>query len=158
MKWADAIVAEVRDWIRNEDNLAFRFDQLLKVEKLKTGPERGLSVVANRDIRRFEVLGPYSGKLHRGNSTLTKELNSKGHRAVESFSFSTFSNDGTLSAHGSGNVLSLVNSFYAPGEPFGHENVATIHVGRYMTFFVAWQDIQKGEELLLDYGPTYKWD
>lgn len=158
LKWADAIVAEVRDWIRNEDNLAFRFDQLLKVEKLKAGPERGLSVVANRDIRRFEVLGPYSGKLHRGNSTLTKELNDKGYKAVESFSFSTFSNDGTLSAHGSGNVLSLVNSFYTRGEPFGQENVATINVGRYMTFFVAWQDIQKGEELLLDYGPTYKWD
>ncbi|VVP66514.1 hypothetical protein PS914_00356 [Pseudomonas fluorescens] len=158
MKWADAIVAEVRDWIRNEDNLAFRFDQLLRVEKLKTGPERGLSVVANRDIRRFEVLGPYSGKLHRGNSTLIKELNGKGHKAVESFSFSTFSNDGTLSAHGSGNVLSLVNSFYTPGESFGHENVGTINVGRYMTFFVAWQDIEKGEELLLDYGPAYKWD
>ncbi|MDQ0122545.1 hypothetical protein J2W17_001490 [Pseudomonas lini] len=158
LELADAIVEDVRDWIRNEKNLSSRFDRLLKVEKLESGPERGLSVVANRDIRRFEVLGPYSGKLHRGNSTLTKELNGKGHRAVESFSFSTFSNDGTLSAHGSGNVLSLVNSPYAPGESFGRENVAPINVGRYMTFFVAWQDIQKGEELFLDYGPAYKWD
>jgi SET domain-containing protein len=39
----------------------------------------------------------------------------------------------------------------------GAENVASISVGRYMTFFVAWQDIKKGDELLLDYGDAYDW-
>lgn len=158
LKLQEDITMEVRDWIRNENKLAPRFDKLMETKVLSNGPERGRSVVAKRDIKRFEVLGPYSGKLHLGNQTLTAEIAEKGHKAVSAYSYSTFSNDGTLSAHGSGNILSLINSANAPGRPsLGAENVASINVGRYMTFFVAWQDIKKGDELLLDYGDGYDW-
>lgn len=158
LKLQEDIIMEVRDWIRNENNLAPKFDKLMETKVLSNGPERGRSVVAKRDIKRFEVLGPYSGKLHFGSKTLLEEISEKGHKAVNSYTFSTFSNDGTLSAHGSGNILSLINSANAPGRPsLGSENVASINVGRYMTFFVAWKDIKKGDELLLDYGDSYDW-
>lgn len=158
LKLQEDITVEVRDWIRNERNLAPKFDKLMEVKVLSNGPERGRSVVAKRDIKKFEVLGPYSGKLHFGSKTLLEEISKKGHKAVNSYTFSTFSNDGTLSAHGSGNILSLINSPDAPGRPsLGSENVASINVGRYMTFFVAWKDIKKGDELLLDYGDGYDW-
>ncbi|VVQ08192.1 hypothetical protein PS914_04821 [Pseudomonas fluorescens] len=158
LRLQEDITVEVRDWIRNENNLAPRFDKLMEVKVLSNGPERGRSVVAKRDIERFEVLGPYSGKLHLGSKTLREEISEKGHKAVNSYTFSTFSNDGTLSAHGSGNILSLINSPNAPGRPsLGSENVASINVGRYMTFFVAWKEIKKGGELLLDYGDGYDW-
>ena len=158
LKLQEDITVEVRDWIRNENNLAPKFDKLMEVKVLSNGPERGRSVVAKRDIKKFEVLGPYSGKLHFGSKTLLEEISKKGHKVVNSYTFSTFSNDGTLSAHGSGNILSLINSPNAPGRPsLGSENVASINVGRYMTFFVAWKDIKKGGELLLDYGDGYDW-
>lgn len=158
LKLQEDITMEVRDWIRNENNLAPKFDKLMEVKVLSNGPERGRSVVAKRDIKKFEVLGPYSGKLHFGSKTLLEEISKKGHKVVNSYTFSTFSNDGTLSAHGSGNILSLINSPNAPGRPsLGSENVASINVGRYMTFFVAWKDIKKGGELLLDYGDGYDW-
>jgi SET domain-containing protein len=158
LKLQEDITVEVRDWIRNEKNLAPKFDKLMEIKVLSNGPKRGRSVVAKRDIKKFEVLGPYSGKLHFGSKTLLEEISKKGHKAVNSYTFSTFSNDGTLSAHGSGNILSLINSPNAPGRPsLGSENVASINVGRYMTFFVAWKDIKKGGELLLDYGDGYDW-
>jgi hypothetical protein len=56
------------------------------------------------------VLGPYSGKLHFGSKTLLEEIAEKGHKPVNSYAFSSFSNDGTISAHVSGNILSLINS------------------------------------------------
>lgn len=158
LKLHEKITRDVQDWIRNENNLASRLDKLMETKVLSNGPERGRSVVAKRDIKRFEVLGPYSGKLHFGSKTLLEEISDKGHKAVNSYAFSTFSNDGTISAHGSGNILSLINSPNAPGRPsLGRDNVASINVGRYMTFFVAWQDIKKGDELLLDYGDGYDW-
>lgn len=159
LRLQEKITWEARDWVRDEGHHKVRFDSLMKVAKLNGGPERGLSVIARRNIKRFEVLGPYSGKLHQGDKTLLKEIAAKGHKAVESYSFSTFSNDGTQSAYGSGNTLSLINSHVAPGrESLGADNVSSISFGRYMTFFVAWSDIEKGAELLLDYGPAYKWD
>ncbi len=159
LRLQDLITSQARDWVRDEGNHEVRFDSLMEVRKLSVGPERGLSVIARRNIKRFEVLGPYSGKLHQGDKTLLKEIAAKGHKAVESYSFSTFSNDGTQSAYGSGNTLSLINSHVAPGrESLGADNVSSISFGRYMTFFVAWSDIEKGAELLLDYGPAYKWD
>ncbi|MBA2925527.1 SET domain-containing protein [Pseudomonas sp. P7] len=159
LRWSEKITQDVRNWIRDEGRHAARFLGKLLARKMTDGPDRGLSVVALRRIRRFEVLGPYSGKLHQGDPTLMKEIAAKGRRPVETYSFQSFSNDGTLSAHGSGNILSLINSPAAPGQvPVGEQNVGSIYVGRYMTFFVAWRDIEEGEELLLDYGPFYKWD
>lgn len=113
-------------------------------------------MVAKRDIERFEVLGPYTGKLHLDDSSLQREILDKGAAAVTTFLYDTNTAGATLSAHGNSNLLSLTNAPKAPGQPLiGPENVGAINVGKYMVFLVAWDNIPAGKELLLDYGPNY---
>ncbi|SEN20200.1 hypothetical protein SAMN04487857_111170 [Pseudomonas sp. ok272] len=148
----------VRSWIRDEGHHAARFDELLETKRLSHGPERGWSVVAKRDISRFEVLGPYSGRLHLNTASLRREVAAKGLKAVETYSYATYQPSEGISAHGSGNIMSLINAADMPGAPpLGVNNVAAINVGKYLTFFVAWENIPQGAELLLHYGPDYRW-
>ncbi len=90
---------------------------MLSITRLDDGPPRGLSVVAKRNIERFEVLGPYTGKLHLNGDSLQREILAKGAAPIMTFLYDTATPGATLSAHGTGNLLSLINAPKMPGQP-----------------------------------------
>jgi len=113
-------------------------------------------VVAKTDIKRFDVLGPYTGKLHRDQASINAEILEKGEAAVGTYLFQTNTQGATISGHGNSSTLSLINAVKVPNLPdVGIENVGALYVGKYMVFLIAWRDIPAGTELLMDYGKAY---
>ena len=156
---AERIKASIKDWLRNEGQHGTKFDEALEVITPLDdgGPARGASVWARRDIPQFEVLGPYSGKYHASEASLFEEQRKQGSRAVLTYLFGTRSGTRSVSALNTGNTLSLVNtSQLRNGPAWQSNNVASISVGKNLTFYVSLKDIKAGDELLLDYGPYYK--
>ncbi|AUZ46687.1 SET domain-containing protein [Pseudomonas orientalis] len=152
----EAATKSIRDWIAKEGNHHRRLDRLLEVKKLADGPQRGLSVVARTDIKRFDVIGPYTGKLHLDQASLNTEIVEKSEAAVGTYLFQTNTHSATVSGHGNSNTLSLINAVKVPNLPdAGIKNVGALYVGKYMVFLVAWRDIPAGTELLMDYGKAY---
>ena len=152
----EAATKSIREWISKEGSHHRRLDRLLEVKKLANGPERGLSVVAKTDIKRFDVLGPYTGKLHRDQASINAEILEKGEAAVGTYLFQTNTQGATISGHGNSSTLSLINAVKVPNLPdVGIENVGALYVGKYMVFLIAWRDIPAGTELLMDYGKAY---
>jgi hypothetical protein len=151
-----AATKSIREWIAREGNHHRTLDRLLEVKKLDEGSERGLSVVAKSDIKRFDVLGPYTGKLHLNEASIAAEVMEKGRVAVGTYLFQTNTTGASISGHGNSNILSLINAVNVPRiADVGIENVAALHVGKYMVFLLAWKDIPAGTELLMDYGREY---
>ncbi|TKK29934.1 SET domain-containing protein-lysine N-methyltransferase [Pseudomonas sp. CFBP13528] len=151
-----AATKSIREWIAREGNHHRTLDRLLEVKKLDEGSERGLSVVAKSDIKRFDVLGPYTGKLHLNKASIAAEVMEKGRVAVGTYLFQTNTKGASISGHGNSNILSLINAVNVPRiADVGIENVAALHVGKYMVFLLAWKDIPAGTELLMDYGREY---
>jgi hypothetical protein len=149
----------IKDWLRTEGQHQTRFDQTLEVLTALDdgGPDRGASVWARRDIAKFEVLGPYAGKFHESEASLFQEIRKQGSRAVLTYLFGTRSGNRSVSALHTGNTLSLINtSQLGAGPAWRSNNVISIAVGKNLTFYVALNDIRKGEELLVDYGLSYK--
>lgn len=156
---SERIKASIKDWLRSEGQHGTKFDEALEVITPLDdgGPARGASVWARRDIPQFEVLGPYSGKYHGSEASLFEEQRKQGSRAVLTYLFGTRSGTRSVSALNTGNTLSLVNtSQLRNGPAWQANNVATISVGKNLTFYVSLKDIKAGDELLLDYGPYYK--
>lgn len=152
------IKASIKDWLRTEGSHGPRFDEALEVVTPLDdgGPARGASVWARRDIPQFEVLGPYSGKYHASEASLFEEQRKQGSRAVLTYLFGTRSGSRTVSALNTGNTLSLINtSQLRNGPAWQANNVASISVGKNLTFYVSLKDIKAGDELLVDYGPFY---
>ncbi|AZE89336.1 SET domain-containing protein-lysine N-methyltransferase [Pseudomonas orientalis] len=149
----------IKDWLRTEGQHQSRFDKTLEVVTALDdgGPDRGASVWARRDIAQFEVLGPYAGKYHASEASLFAEQRKQGSRAVLTYLFGTRSGNRSVSALHTGNTLSLINtSQLGTGPAWKSNNVICVAVGKNLTFYVALNDIKKGEELLVDYGPLYK--
>lgn len=154
------ITEDIREWLRTEGAHAQRFTDMLYVSiPLDDGPARGESVYAKRPIRRFEVIGPYAGRLHRSDLSLHQEMRKEGSYRVLSYLFETRSAQRNVSAYASGNTLSLVNTASlpgtAPGGAWKRNNVIAIRAGNNLTFYIACEDIAQDEELLVDYGGTY---
>ncbi|WP_258232352.1 SET domain-containing protein-lysine N-methyltransferase [Pseudomonas orientalis] len=150
--------ASIKDWLRTEGQHQSRFDEILEVVTALDdgGPNRGASVWARRDIAQFEVLGPYAGKYHASEASLFAEQRKQGSRAVLTYLFGTRSGNRSVSALHTGNTLSLINtSQLGTGLAWQSNNVISVAVGKNLTFYVALNDIKKGEELLVDYGPLY---
>ncbi|MGF6094515.1 SET domain-containing protein-lysine N-methyltransferase [Pseudomonas sp. 18175] len=152
------IKASIKDWLRSEGNHGAKFDEAMEVITPLDdgGPARGASVWARRDIPQFEVLGPYSGKYHASEASLFEEQRKQGSRAVLTYLFGTRSGSRSVSALNTGNTLSLINtSQLRNGPAWQANNVASISVGKNLTFYVSLKDIKAGDELLVDYGPFY---
>lgn len=150
------ITEEVQDWILEEGRHQNRLNEFFELRRPTDGPERGLSVFAKVDIEPFDVLGPYSGKLHLTPESLRAEILEKSDVAVRSFLYETATKGATLSGHGNSNILSMINAVNVPGQAnIGVENVGSIYVGKYMVFLLAWEKIPAGTELFLDYGTAY---
>lgn len=152
------IKESIKDWLRTEGQHQSRFDQTLEVfTALDDGPNRGASVWARRDIAKFEVLGPYAGKFHESDASLFQEIRKQGSRAVLTYLFGTRSGNRSVSGLHTGNTLSLINTSQLGNEPaWKSNNVISIAAGKNLTFYVALEDISKGDELLMDYGLLYQ--
>jgi hypothetical protein len=152
------IITSVKNWLEEEGRHQSRFDETLSVfTDLEHGPDRGASVWARRNIPQFEVLGPYAGKFHESEESLFEEIRKQGSRAVLTYLFGTRSGKRSVSALHTGNTLSLINTSQLGGFPaWKTNNVTAIAVGKNLTFYVALNDIKKGEELLVDYGLAYQ--
>ena len=155
------MLQEVKEWIEiNENNRELyqqRFDELFEISiPIEIGPDRGRSVYAKRDIRKFEVIGPYAGRLQRSEEELNRSMRKKRSYNVLSYLFGTRSKYRTIDAFGTGNTISLINTGQLCGTPIWNENnLAIIQAGKNLNFYVAKRDISQGEELLIDYGPDY---
>ncbi|HWH86242.1 MAG TPA: SET domain-containing protein-lysine N-methyltransferase [Pseudomonas sp.] len=150
------VTEDIHEWIAEEGRHHDRLTRLFELRKPTDGPARGLSVFAKVDIEPYEVLGPYTGKLHRTKKSLQAEILDKSSEKVGTFLYATATKNATLSGHGNSNLLSMINAVNVPGKPnLGIENVGSICVGKYMVFLVAWEKIPKGTELFLDYGGDY---
>ena len=152
----EAATKSIRQWISDEGNHHRKLSRLLEVKEPTDGPSRGKSVFAKTDIKRFDVLGPYTGKLHVTEASVNTEILEKSEKAVATFLFQTNTKGASISGHGNSNMLSLINAVKVPGiKDIGVENVGSLCVGKYMVFMVAWRDIPAGTELLMDYGKSY---
>ncbi|MGR3889348.1 SET domain-containing protein-lysine N-methyltransferase [Pseudomonas sp. 1152_12] len=158
----EAATKGIRQWISDEGNHHRKLNRLLEVKEPTDGPSRGKSVFAKTDIKRFDILGPYTGKVHLNEGSVNTEILTKAavledsEKAVATFLFQTNTKGASISGHGNSNMLSLINAVKVPGIPnVGVENVGSLCVGKYMVFMVAWRDIPAGTELLMDYGKGY---
>ncbi|MBI6909269.1 SET domain-containing protein-lysine N-methyltransferase [Pseudomonas palleroniana] len=152
----EAVTEDIQDWITKEGRHHDLLSELFEVKKLDDGPERGYSLVARRDIQHFDVLGPYTGRLHLNDASLSADILEHGMQRVSDYLFQTATEGATISGHGNSNMLSLINTGQMPGAPrVGNDNVAAVYAGKYMVFLIAKDDIRAGSELLMDYGPAY---
>ncbi|WP_419795025.1 SET domain-containing protein [Pseudomonas palleroniana] len=152
----EAVTEDIQDWIIKEGRHHDLLSELFEVKKLDDGPERGYSLVARRDIQHFDVLGPYTGRLHLNDASLSADILEHGMQRVSDYLFQTATEGATISGHGNSNMLSLINTGQMPGAPrVGNDNVAAVYAGKYMVFLIAKDDIRAGSELLMDYGPAY---
>ncbi|NGZ14681.1 SET domain-containing protein [Vibrio aestuarianus] len=124
------------------------------------GPRRGLSVFAKRDIKKFEVLGVYSGILHEDERSVASVMRKEGSVSVLTYLWSTQSKKRNIDASQYANSLATINTAHLPSnkpqEIFAkHNNLDCVRFGPNYVFYVALRNINKGEELLIDYGPDY---
>lgn len=124
------------------------------------GPLRGQSVFAKRDIKKFEVLGAYSGILHEDEGSVTSVMRKEGSAPVLTYLWNTQSKKRNIDASQYANSLATINTAHLPNnqpqEIFAKQNnLDCVRFGPNYVFYVALRNINKGEELLVDYGPDY---
>ncbi len=152
-----AILDEMKKWLYTEGRHAGRFDDMMEVRLPHDGPPRGKTVYARRKITQFEVLGPYAGILHKTSDSLHREMRALGGGAVLAYLWETRAQGRSVSGFPQGNTLSLINTsqLTQTSVAWKHNNVGAVRVGKNLTFYVALEDINAGEELLISYGETY---
>lgn len=155
------MLKEVKEWLKvnEQDKEAYqkKFEELFEINiPLDIGPDRGRSVYAKQNIKKFEIVGPYAGILYKNEEELHQSMRQKGSYNVLSYLFGTRSKYRTIDAFNAGNTISLINTGQLPGTSMWKENnLSIIQVGKNLNFYVANRDISHGEELLIDYGPDY---
>lgn len=155
------MLIEVKEWIRvnEQDKEAYqkKLEELFEINiPIDIGPDRGRSVYAKRNIRKFEVVGPYAGILYKNEDELNHSMRQRGSYNILSYLFGTRSKYRTIDGFNAGNTISLINTGQLPGSSMWKENnLSVIQVGKNLNFYVANRDISHGEELLVDYGPDY---
>ncbi len=157
----DTIKNSMREWlILSEEKRTEYTNRLRDIYKISTpidiGPFRGESAFAKRDIKAFEVLGPYSGVLHDGEETFSQVKRQHGPRNISAYLFETSSSHRFVDGFNSGNQLSLVNTAQLGDDiKIGANNISVVLFGKNINFYVANKNIPEGEEFFINYGPHY---
>jgi SET domain-containing protein len=152
------IAEKMREWLRAEGDHDRKFDEMLELSIPLDETYRGVSVFAKRKIQKLEVLGAYSGKLHEDAFSLSQSIKKNGVVNVHTYMFGTRSEQRSIDAYNSGNILSCVNTAQLSNhDPIigKSNNVGLVIMGRNLNFYVALKDIEVGSELFIDYGPRY---
>lgn len=164
----EKILEDVRGWLRTEGNTVRgnqhpkqktheeKFDEMTWIGvPVDEKGDRGFSVFAQRDIEKYEVIGPYSGVFHADDESLRREISRVGSRPVKAYLWNA-PGDIWISAFPSGNRMALINTGVSPGyKKLGTNNVAAMAVNNNMIFYVASEKIKKNDELLVNYGAGY---
>ena len=152
---------QIRQWLHlnetDKPRYAEKLEQYCEVAvAIDEGPSRGRSVFAKKDIEALTVIGPYAGILRRSDKELQEAISQNGSVPTLTYLFGTCSSERSIDALHHGNVTSLVNTGSMPGyKPWAENNIIAINVGKNLIFYIAKEKIDKGQELLLDYGPIY---
>jgi SET domain-containing protein len=157
------ISKDAMEWLDKESssgpiNRSEEFDKIIEVCVPADGPFRGFSLFSKRPIRQFEVLGAYAGTFYGSVKDLNEASRKTGHGRTVSYAWEGKQLGQQVDARESGNRLALMNTARLPGHAdlLGKENnIAAIRIGNSLWFYVAIKNIDKGEELLVDYGPAY---
>lgn len=115
-------------------------------------PDKGRGVVAKRDIKAFEVLGPYAGKWLDAAGQKREEAKI-GESKLYSYSFIVPNEDAIISGFGEGhgNLTTLLNDADNPID----NNVEHMWLGKNLAFLLTKRPVPQGKHLLLDYGGKY---
>jgi hypothetical protein len=156
------ILSQMQQWLYLNEYERERYSARLD-EELKTmipvgfGPERGLSVFASKDFKKYDVIGPYAGVLHRTEESLASAMKKAGRVPTLTYLFSTRSSKRSIDAFKTGNTLSLINTgrLHDESPSWQENNLASVVLGKNLIFIIAVKEIKEGTELLLDYGPSY---
>jgi len=151
------ILQQMKAWLKEEGRHAKRFEDLMEVRRPHNGPPRGKTVYAKRKLAQFEVLGPYAGILHMTDDSLRKEMRAFGGGAVTAYLWETRAQGRSVSGFQQGNTLSFINTsqLTQTSAAWKHNNVGAVRVGKNLTFYLALENINAGEELLVSYGKNY---
>lgn len=161
--------AQIHDWIRTQGKHDELFNNFLRVGRSEEDPARGHCVfAAGPGIRKFQVLGLYSGALWdlwvRGKEASSQwrffrdRENEVLGTQIRTYLFGEDGSDYVIDAYQRGNVLSLVNTAKLPGQASGsskENNVVACSLGGVLFAYIATRNIEKGEEILLDYGVEF---
>jgi len=147
----DHIAAAAKNLLKmTNEARAEHLDSLMGVEEV---PGLGRGVVAKRDIKAYEVLGPYSGKFLDGAAQKSAEEQRIGRDKLFSYAFELPNKNAIISGFGEGhgNVTTLLND----AESARHNNVDHFWLGKNVVFYVTKRPVKQGEQLLLNYGEVY---
>lgn len=130
--------------------------QLAPLYIRKVSDTVGYGVFAAKRLREADFIGEYAGVVQPETAGTGAEENGGGYESDYSWYYLDDVPSGpTLEINGrkEGNVLRFVNHGNAPNVAVEH----TLYEGQWLIFFTAAQDIEKDEQLLIDYGGAY-WD
>ncbi len=157
----DKMKDSMREWLTlsEEDRSEYynRLDAIYKIAiPLDMGINRGSSTFAKRDIKQFEVLGPYAGVLREGEEGFLDGRRQYGVRRYSEYLFATNSDLRGVDGFQSGNHLRYVNTGqFGDCEKIGDNNICGVRFGKNLTFYVANRDIEKEAEFFVSYGLNY---
>ena len=157
----EMIKDDMRQWLvlnkTSRGEYTTKSENFLEVKNCQGEPKRGRGVFAKRDIKPFEVIGPYAGMLHLTQKSLDESMKDQSREGVLSYLFGTRCPRHTIDGYRVGNVLSLVNTAQMPKDekPWAKNNLTSVTFGKNLVFYVAFCDIKAGNELLIDYGDDY---
>jgi len=120
----------------------------------------GLSVIARKKIPRGTLLGIYTGVRHNNDATLRTEFRKVGTQQVLKYLWGDMNNgQGSTSSYQNANILSLVNTGKMYDlQSLGDNNLVAGYLNDKVVFYVAKNDIEKGNQLLISYGKHYNPD
>lgn len=153
-----SIRGELRDYFSEKKHADF-FDEMLKVVTPENGQlDRGVSVIAKRDIPQFTVVGAYSGTLLTASYPADKQsdllfyrFKSYGETRVLEHMGAACSLDYEINGFATGNIM----KFITPGQKPEDNNIAAIVINERIVAYVTSREIKSGEKLFADYGPSY---
>jgi hypothetical protein len=166
LKFMESIHDQVTQWIRDEgDVAAARMEALMETGcPVDDGPARGDSVFAGQDIKKFQVIGCYGGKVLRSDDgSYERECRKHGAANIAAYAFDVPERNALLSGYRASNILSKINSVHPDQSMPRHlawlekrDNLRACSAGKHLVFIVAIEDIAAGQELFLPYGDSYK--
>ena len=109
------MLSEVKEWLTMNENDIDSYAKKLKesfevMTPIDLGPDRGRSVYANKEFKKYEVVGPYAGSLLKDDQQFSKKFRSDGTKPTLEYLFATRSQNRAVSGFKTGNVLSLINT------------------------------------------------
>lgn len=121
-------------------------------------PELGAQVRAKERVPAWTFLGGYTGVLHRTEASLRNEFKKIGSQASLTYLWAT-KGEASVSGFLNANILALMNTAKMDGfDALGKNNVIMFYIEDIVIGYCTVKDVEKDEQLLVDYGKFYQPD